>query len=151
MFERRAWVLVGAVALTVGLAACVRAIPGSGRPASQTRPVSGLRAVTASGGAHADLSGIDAPALRVEVSGGGRVTAAGTAAEQEVSASGGATYDGRQLSGRSVRVSASGGAHSVVNASDELDAHASGGARVEYLGSPRLQRETSGGGAISAY
>jgi hypothetical protein len=110
-----------------------------------------LSEVSASGGSHVEASGIATPALRVDVSGGGRVTASGTATDLAVSTSGGATYDGRALGGRSARVDASGGAHSVVNAAEDVEAHASGGAHVEYLGSPRLRQETSGGGSVRAY
>jgi hypothetical protein len=110
-----------------------------------------LSSVTVSGGSRVEASGIDTSALRVDVSGGSRVTAAGNATSQEVWTSGGATYDGRALVGRSARVAASGGGHSLVNVSEELDAQASGGGRVEYLGRPRLQQTTSGGGSIRAH
>jgi hypothetical protein len=107
-----------------------------------------LRAIAASGGARVEATGIDTPALRVDVSGGGQVRAAGQAAHQEVTASGGGQYDGAHLATRTARVDVSGGGWAVVDVADELDASASGGGWVEYGGNPRLSEETSGGGAV---
>jgi hypothetical protein len=107
-----------------------------------------LSAIEASGGTRVEATGIDTPALRVDVSGGGQLRAEGRAARQEVSASGGGQYDGARLASAAARVDASGGGWAVVDVADELDASASGGGRIEYTGHPRVRQETSGGGSV---
>lgn len=107
-----------------------------------------LGAIAASGGARVEATEIDAPALRVDASGGARVHAEGRANRQDVTVSGGGGFDGARLRGAAARVRASGGGWAVVDAAEELDAAADGGGWVEYAGEPRVRQETSGGGWV---
>ena len=109
-----------------------------------------LGGVDASGAANVNATGIQNSGVRIQASGGSRVTVAGQTADLMVDISGGAKVIANELTAANANVDASGGATAEVNVSNELNAEASGGSRIIYSGSPaNVQKNSSGGARIS--
>ena len=96
-----------------------------------------LDAISISRGAAATASGLDAGALKLDISMGGALDAAGACDSLAASARMGAELDARHLICRTVDIKASMGADVSVHASESVEAHASMGASVKVSGAPR--------------
>lgn len=109
-----------------------------------------LQSIAISRGAEATATGLNADALRLDVSMGGALDAAGSCGSLAVVARMGAEVDAKHLACRSADVRASMGADVSVHASESVDAHASMGASVNVAGAP-VRHDTSAfmGGDIS--
>ena len=88
-------------------------------------------------GIRADISGIEASNLEVDVSTGASVDASGSCGELDVSVSTGGVFDGRELQCQIVDVSTSTGASARVYAEESVDASATMGGDVVVYGNPR--------------
>lgn len=106
--------------------------------------VKSLDGLEGSGSVTIDAVGLDADRLEVDFSGTARGVLAGSATAQRVTVSGAGGFDGRALSGRTAEVEVSGTGRAVVNVSDELTARASAASTIGYLGSPKVDEQTSG-------
>lgn len=113
-----------------------------------TVTVKQLTAITLSGAALVSASDLSGEQLAVDHSGAGKVTVAGTVAEQRVTLSGAGSYDGAALISERATVDLSGLGSVVVNASERLDATISGAGSIAYIGSPELHQQVSGLGSI---
>lgn len=82
--------------------------------------------------------------------GSNKIDLSGTADEQVITIQGGATFDGRNLKGMQGTVSMSGSGEVFVNVTDTLKATVFGSGSVRYLGSPKVEDHTVGGGTIQA-
>lgn len=121
-------------------------IAASGGAKVDAGPMGGTGlSIEGSGGAIIKAGPITGGRLEVRLSGGAQATTTGQIAEVDVDGSGGAIYDGGGLSSAKGEVRVSGGAKSTVDARTSLEINASGGSQVFYKGSPRLQKNTSGG------
>jgi len=88
--------------------------------------------------------------LLVDLSGGSRVTMAGSAKDLTVTASGGSNINLSNFTVQNASVDMSGGSQCIVNLNGTLNASLSGGSQLHYKGNPTLGRiDTSGGASIS--
>jgi Putative auto-transporter adhesin, head GIN domain len=110
--------------------------------------VKNLSAVSVSGAAAVDASGINTTSLTVSLSGAGDITVAGRADSQDVELSGAGSYKGRDFATKTATVRVSGAGSAAVAVSDHLDAHVSGVGSITYYGNPNVTQEISGVGTI---
>lgn len=111
--------------------------------------VKNLSALSVSGAAAVDASGIDATSLTVSLSGAGDFTVAGRADTQDVELSGAGSYKARDFATKTATVRVSGAGSAAVAVSDRLDAHVTGVGSITYYGNPSVTRDISGVGTIS--
>jgi len=108
-----------------------------------------LKGLTVSGASSATLTGLDAPALRLTVSGASHVTASGTADRLDIDCSGASQVHARGLTAKTVKADVSGASTAEVHATEEVEADASGASTVRYAGSPaRVKERPSGASSI---
>lgn len=103
----------------------------------------------ASGGSTLSLGTVTATKLDVELSGGSRLEAAGTADELVASFSGGSRGDAEELSVRHAKFSLSGGSEITVAVSETIEGAASGGSHIFIVGQPSGDVSRSGGSTIT--
>jgi hypothetical protein len=110
--------------------------------------VPSLEAITLGGGSDGTVTSFAGDRLEVAVSGGGDLTATGTAGVVAIEASGGADLHLAGLAVRTLDVEMSGGAELSARVSDDVRGSASGGASVSVAGSARINVQTSGGAHV---
>ena len=93
--------------------------------------------------------GIDADAVRVDISGSGDATVSGAADDGEFTVVGSGDLDASELRVGDGAADVSGSGDLSVHAVDSLDASISGSGEISYEGSPRLSSDISGSGSIS--
>jgi Putative auto-transporter adhesin, head GIN domain len=118
------------------------------KPITYTVTVKDLTALAISGSATVRASQLKTPSLRVDISGSGKVTAAGTADDQKLEVSGSGSYEAADLTGKSATIDISGSGDANVNVSEMLDVHISGSGTVTYSGDPRITQDVSGSGKL---
>jgi len=103
-----------------------------------------------SGAANVTANGIKSESLKIESSGGSRVTVSGAAAKLTVESSGGARVNADALTAIDATIEGSGGSSVEVNVTGDLRSDISGGARVTYNGTPaNIVTNKSGGARVS--
>jgi hypothetical protein len=110
--------------------------------------VPSLDAVTLSGGAAVEVTGLDTEKIDLSLSGGGRATISGVAQQVTLSAKGGAIASLGNLAAEVVMVDLDGGATAEVAASGSVQGSASGAAKLTISGDASVQVETSGGAEV---
>lgn len=110
--------------------------------------VKSLRGFSLSGSGEVDLKNIDTDELSIEISGSGKITAAGRAGTQAVTISGSGDYLAEALESSAATLDISGAGEALVNASQRLDVTISGTGSVEYLGDPAVSQDVSGTGEV---
>lgn len=103
-----------------------------------------------SGGAEAQLGGLEDANLDISLRGGGRLTASGTAGDITLSLDGGSKADLAELAASRINVVLAGGAEATVYARDLVEGSASGGAHLLVQGDPSIRVTTSGGAEVTA-
>ena len=111
-----------------------------------TLPV--LTSLELSGSGSVTAEGLQLDALRVDISGSGTVSLAGSADEQTVEMSGSGRYDAAGLSSRSVEVDISGSGEATVAVTEQLRVDISGSGTVTYSGDPTVDQSISGSGRL---
>ncbi len=92
---------------------------------------------------------VDVNELTTSASSSGDIDLKGKAKFLEVSVSSAGGVDAYDLEAKVVHVRASSGASAKVNATDEIDAHASSGASIRYTGDPtKSSTDSSSGGSV---
>ncbi len=86
--------------------------------------------------------------LSVTASGGSDAKLAGTATHLSISISGGSDFKGDDLIADYGTISASGGSDAYVHVNKELESHASGGSDIKYSGNPTTKNSSSGDGSV---
>jgi hypothetical protein len=110
--------------------------------------VTNLQDVDISGSGTADIKRVRAERLKLEISGSGRVSAAGGADDLQIEISGSGGYQGDALQSKRAGVDISGSGSAVVAVSDKLDVEVSGSGSVAYIGDPQVHQEISGSGSV---
>jgi hypothetical protein len=110
--------------------------------------VSELNALSLSGAGTIAARNLSGEQLTIRNSGIGSVTVSGNVREQDVIISGLGSYDGAALASQRATVELSGMGGAVVNVRDQLDVTLSGAGGVEYIGTPEVRQNVSGGGAV---
>lgn len=107
-----------------------------------------LRALTVSGAAKAEVSGIAGASFSIDVSGAASVKADGKAARVTIDVSGSARVDTTGLASENVKVDSSGAASVKVNASKTLDATIGGAGKIRYTGDAKVTSKVTGVGSV---
>lgn len=103
-----------------------------------------------SGAAKVTATNLNSETLKIESSGGSKVTAAGQATKLWVESSGGARVNAGELTAVDCHIEGSGGSNVEVNVTGDLNSDISGGARVTYNGTPaNINTNKSGGARVS--
>jgi hypothetical protein len=108
-----------------------------------------LSAIRLSGAGTITARDIRGEQLVVHHSGVGSITVGGVVRAQDVTVSGLGSYDGTELVSERATIDLSGIGGAVVQVREQLNATVSGIGNVEYLGSPEVHQQLSGGGAVS--
>ena len=107
-----------------------------------------LDGISLGGGSQGRVTGLDADALDISLSGGSGLTATGSASDVMLGSSGGSEAHLVDLSADTVSLELSGGASAEVNASTEVNGSASGGAHATVRGPAQLNVALSGGAEV---
>lgn len=103
-----------------------------------------------SGAANVTATGLKSESLKIESSGGSRVTVAGETVKLKIESSGGAKVNAGGLTAVDADIDGSGGSSVEVNVTGDLRSDISGGARVQYSGTPaNIVTNKSGGARVS--
>ena len=111
-------------------------------------PSSTLGAVKIGGSGDVELSGIDVPAIEIEIEGTGAVSAAGTADRLDATIQGAGDADLSQLEVRTATVLVQGAGQAHLDVSDRLDVKVQGAADVVYRGNPEVTQDIQGAGDV---
>lgn len=131
------------------VAPAVRSVSASGGSRARGQLARGQAlSVEVSGGGEAELTGLDAPALRAQGSGGATLTLSGRAASLELQLSGGSTVHAQGLEAGDVELRASGGCQGELRAAGDVRGSLSGGSQIHLLGKARARVSTSGGSSL---
>lgn len=103
-----------------------------------------------SGAAKVTAANLKSQSLKIESSGGSRVTVSGETVKLKVESSGGAKVNAGDLAAVDADIEGSGGSSVEVNVTGDLRSDISGGARVQYTGTPaNIITNKSGGASVS--
>lgn len=86
--------------------------------------------------------------FEVQLTGAGKIEAAGKVKQQELTLSGARRYAGGRLESQQTRLTMSGAGSATVWALHDLDVTLSGVGSVEYYGDPKVKQSISGLGCI---
>ena len=107
-----------------------------------------LTSLELSGSGSASAESLRVNGLRVDISGSGTVSLAGSADEQRIKVSGSGRYDAAGLSSRSAEVDISGSGKATVAVAEQLRVDISGSGTVTYSGDPQIDQSVSGSGRL---
>ena len=107
-----------------------------------------LAGLSVSGSGDVTATDISTAALRVEISGSGRITTSGSADVQELDISGSGSYRGADLASKTARVRITGSGDADLVVSDALDVRISGSGSVTYSGDPQVTQQITGSGEL---
>lgn len=124
------------------------AVSGTGRVDADGL-VTGDLDVVASGTADMDLAGIEALALRAQISGRGSFTLAGKAERVTLRVSGSGDIEAGDLASQEAEVRISGQGNATVRVVKRLDVRISGLGHVRYHGDPTVTQTISGSGTVT--
>ncbi len=103
-----------------------------------------------SGAAKVTATNLNSQTLKIESSGGSKVTVVGQATKLWVESSGGARVNAGELTAVDGHIEGSGGSNVEVNVTGDLNSDISGGAQVTYNGTPaNIVTNKSGGARVS--
>jgi Putative auto-transporter adhesin, head GIN domain len=119
------------------------------RPIKYALTVKDLTGLEVSGSGSVNVSKLATTSLSSKISGSGKITANGTADDQDLDISGSGRYQAEQLIGKTVRVAISGSGSADVHATEVLDIQMSGSGTLTYTGNPpQVTQEISGSGKV---
>jgi hypothetical protein len=108
-----------------------------------------IDSLESSGVSSITLSGVKNTGLKVDSSGASKINVEGTTGTLTVDVSGASTVDAANLQAENSNVDASGACKVTVNASNEVQGHASGASKIRYAGTPKnVIKNTSGAGRV---
>lgn len=110
-----------------------------------------LTRLRASGGAHANASGVEVPGFALDASAGSEVALVGHAGQVVLEASGGSWVDLRRFPSEGLDVAASGGSRVHATVSGQVTGQLSGGSVLTCDGQPSSRLVSTSGGAGVSY
>ena len=110
--------------------------------------VKDLSEVILSGSGGIAASKLEVPELRVDISGSGTVTAAGSTISQDVTLSGSGTYAAADFTSEAAKVQLSGSGAVTVSVNADLEVDISGSGTVTYSGDATVKQSISGSGEL---
>lgn len=122
----------------------------SGSPIKIRISAPNIDGLQVSGAAKVTAANLNSQSLKIESSGGSKVTVAGQSTKLWIEASGGARVNAGELIAIDGHIEGSGGSNVDVNVTGDLNSDVSGGARVIYNGTPaNIVTNKSGGARVS--
>jgi Putative auto-transporter adhesin, head GIN domain len=118
------------------------------KPITYALTVKDLTGLALSGSGSIRISNLTTTALSIKISGSGRITANGTANDQDLEISGSGRYQADGLTSKTVKARISGSGAASVAATDVLDVEISGSGSLTYSGNPQVTQEISGSGKL---
>ncbi len=110
-----------------------------------------IDSVSLTGSGNLDVSNISADQTKVELSGSGNITMAGTAKSLQATLTGSGNITCSDLPVQSATARLSGSGNITVNASQSLDASITGSGNIKYRGNPaKVNQSVSGSGSINS-
>jgi Putative auto-transporter adhesin, head GIN domain len=96
-----------------------------------------LNGIALSGSGSINGKALAADSMKIESSGSGEITTAGSTDRMEVVISGSGSVHGEGLKSKDARVEIEGSGSAIVAASERLDVNINGSGNVEYIGDPK--------------
>lgn len=121
----------------------------STEPVTVTVLAPALAVLSMSGGARAEVDGLAASDMTLDLRGGATAMLAGSVDRLDLKADGGAVAELEDLAVRTISLTVEGGAAATVNASVEVTGSASGGSSLTVLGDAEVTVDTSGGANVA--
>jgi hypothetical protein len=118
------------------------------KPITYALTVKDLTGLALSGSGSIRISNLTTTALSIKISGSGRITANGTANDQDLEISGSGRYQADGLTSKTVKARISGSGAASVAVTDVLDVEISGSGSLTYSGNPQVTQEISGSGKL---
>ena len=104
--------------------------------------------ISMDGAGNGDLAGLTLKKLTVNIAGAGKMMLAGKCTEQTITISGAGNYDAKDLVTETTTINIDGAGKGTVNVKKVLNAIISGAGSLNYLGSPQVNQQVSGGGSV---
>lgn len=104
--------------------------------------------ISMDGAGNGDLAGLTLEKLTVNIAGAGKMILAGKCTEQTITISGAGNYDAKDLVTETTTINIDGAGKGTVNVEKVLNAIISGAGNLNYLGSPQVNQQVSGGGSV---
>jgi hypothetical protein len=118
------------------------------KPITYTVTMKDITGLAVSGSGTINAPKLSTAALRVEISGSGVITTAGTTNDQNLEISGSGRYLADGLTSKTTTAEISGSGTANVVASETLDVKISGSGTLTYSGSPQISQTVSGSGRL---
>ena len=118
------------------------------KPITYTVTMRDITGLAVSGSGTINAPKLSTAALRVEISGSGVITTAGTTNDQNLEISGSGRYLADGLTSKTTTAEISGSGTANVVASETLDVKISGSGTLTYSGSPQISQTVSGSGRL---
>ncbi len=122
-------------------------ISGAGKIQSEGFKTKTMR-ISMDGAGNGDLAGLNLEKLTVNIAGAGKMILDGKCTEQTITISGAGNYDAKDLATETTTINIDGAGKGTVNAAKVLNAIISGAGNLNYLGSPQVNQQISGGGSV---
>ena len=104
--------------------------------------------ISMSGAGDGNLAGLTLEKLTVSISGAGKMILEGKATEQTVTISGAGNYEAKELATETTTINIDGAGKGTVNVGKVLNAMINGAGNLNYLGTPQINQQISGGGSV---
>jgi hypothetical protein len=111
--------------------------------------VKSLNGIALSGSGSITGKALATDSMKIELSGSGEITTAGSTDHMEVVVSGSGNVHGEAFKNKDARVEIDGSGSATVAASERLDANINGSGSVEYIGDPIVSVSKHGSGTVS--
>jgi putative autotransporter adhesin-like protein len=121
---------------------------GSSTPVVYKLTVKNLDEIMLAGSGSVDGRGLSSDSMKIDLSGSGDITTAGSAGRIEVVIEGSGNFHGEDFKSKDARIEIDGSGNVTVGASDKLDVTINGSGSVEYIGDPRVTTTSHGSGTV---
>ena len=111
--------------------------------------VKNLKGIALSGSGSINGKALATDSMKIELSGSGEITTAGSTDHMEVVISGSGNVHGEGLKSKDARVEIDGSGSATVAASQRLDVNINGSGNVEYIGDPMVSTNNHGSGSVN--
>jgi len=111
--------------------------------------VKSLKGIALSGSGSINGKALATDSMKIELSGSGEITTAGSTDHMEVVISGSGNVHGEGFKSKVARVEIDGSGSATVAASERLDVNINGSGNVEYIGDPMVSTNNHGSGSVN--
>ena len=121
----------------------------SNTPVVYKLTVKNLKGIAMSGSGSINGKALATDSMKIELSGSGEITTAGSTNHMEVVISGSGNVRGEGFKSKDARVEIDGSGSATVAASERLDVNINGSGNVEYIGDPMVSTSKHGSGNVN--